>query len=228
MVLLLRANVRTVCAVFHRAGCAIFVPIFLTRTSLSIRIESIWQQSRLWPKSQKSEEERQEYLNKHGMGSPRSANIKVLQAPSVRIGCAALLITTSSMCPTCSPLIFHSNPKTLKSRKTITIDEVLSFNSMDELVATIAEQKVHQLSYGAWPDYRTPLRSGSISPCLLSSPSWLWRGDLSKFATCSCIIAGWSARYLRHAWLRWRRCSAKSLMLVMRRRYLRLQYSPGP
>ncbi len=98
-------------------------------------------------KVSKVEEERQEYLNelRHGFATFRQYQgfTSTLCANWLCRIVDNYLVYVSDLLS----LIFHSNPKTLKSRETITIDEVLSFNSMDELVATIAEQKVHQLSY---------------------------------------------------------------------------------
>jgi hypothetical protein len=44
-------------------------------------------------------------------------------------------------------LIFLTKPEMLKSKETVTIEEVLQYETMDSLVKHIAEKKIHDLSY---------------------------------------------------------------------------------
>ncbi|VTR91501.1 Uncharacterized protein OS=Bradyrhizobium sp. (strain ORS278) GN=BRADO3599 PE=4 SV=1 [Gemmata massiliana] len=44
-------------------------------------------------------------------------------------------------------LVFVAKPETLKSKEQITIDDILQFNDMKDVVLHLAEKKVHELSY---------------------------------------------------------------------------------
>jgi hypothetical protein len=44
-------------------------------------------------------------------------------------------------------LIFSTKPSMLKSRESISLEEALSYNTLADLVASVAERRIHQLSY---------------------------------------------------------------------------------
>lgn len=65
-------------------------------------------------------------------------------------------------------LVFLTNPKMLKSRETISVDEILSHASMEQLIETIAEQKVHQLSYRGLSELSDYLRDRMAFPLFVN------------------------------------------------------------
>ncbi len=56
-------------------------------------------------------------------------------------------------------LIFKSKPEMLKSNEQITIETILHHSSMDDLLITIAEKKVHELSYQGLKELALYLKS---------------------------------------------------------------------
>ena len=49
-------------------------------------------------------------------------------------------------------LVFQGNPNTLKTNETLTVKEILSHDSLADLITTISERRVHQLSYRGLAD----------------------------------------------------------------------------
>lgn len=55
-------------------------------------------------------------------------------------------------------LIFRTRPETLKSSKTVTMETILEFRSMDELVNHLADKRVYHLAYQGMRDLCATLR----------------------------------------------------------------------